>query len=395
MLRYVELFFTSLILFLLAKRLGTLEYGKTVKDFLYITMVPFLAVGVAQSTAKHYSKSSTQNEKDNVLLFPLFVYLLITPIALALGFFYLNNPAWLLISFVGILNLVRNYFIIFFRLRERNLHSNIAGIIYTIFFFGLFYFYCHSASDYFKINFIAVLVFLLVALSLSFGYIKSINLLHFKNYLQANFKLLFNDSIKIYLVSLINIFLINHGRLVFQYLLQPQELGVLQFYDNVANVATILISTFCLYYQANFIAAFHKDNAILKKMNTKFIKILGLILLASNIIILPICCLIIKKYFTQYTQSYFLVALMFNYRVILFSTYLVSLFLITINKELKFFLYIFVFAIVMWGCGNILHLIFKQDYLIQLCLYFVISIVSYLITYFFLWSNLNKKNNTK
>lgn len=296
--KYIEYGILALIFMSFANLVSPEAYGKASVGFQTITYSAFIVLGINQVLLKRYSLENKKDLKNFYLQYNvIFNFIACVFSIILINLLFSSKEYALYLSIICGFKLVLESSIAVNRVKGNMVNINIIYLSYSILFLLLYLLFVKDVLSFFKYWSFSVLFGAFVGLFLSLRrIIRKFNLNLFKTKLKANYKLLFNDGLKLALIGIISP-LFSTLNIIFLNAFNVDKVivGNFQLADNIANIISLGAASVLFIVFPNVIKQISKDKS---KIN-KFYKI------GFKITIVSIVCLLVLYYPLKEVLLYF------------------------------------------------------------------------------------------
>lgn len=275
LLKYLEIGITAATTFMVAKKIGPSQMGKSIPVLLFVTYTSYLAVGINQVIVKNYSRFT-----DKQMIFDFvkinFQYFIIISLITALIAYVVIDPAFFIsAALIGAASLLRTFFMSYYRATDKVWILNKNNLIFSALLFLFTLFCVNTLNDYFKYwsiaYWVAVVFYFIDGRTFFITIIKKIHLLPTKEDFIYNIK----EGAKLASAGFIATILLTADRFVINKLnIDVKIKGSYQLADYAAMAYYLVVTTVIFYFYPKLIAKL-RDNVAYR---TTYINLLKLIL---------------------------------------------------------------------------------------------------------------------
>lgn len=336
MFKYLEIIITSLTTILLAKKLSPVEMGLSMPVLLYITYANYLALGVNQVILKNYSKFKERTKIEEFLRINLQFLIVMCLVNIFLSYCLLDQKYALLAALVSIGNLLRSYFMSYFRVIDRTIVLNKNNLIFSALFLSGTFVFVSDVVDYLLVWTIASWFALILYFSDDFKFYLQIFARFFEKPDKAQFVYNVSEGIKLALTGFIATVFLTADRFIINKMDISLGLkGSYQLADFVGSAYYMVITTIIFYFYPKIIAKL-RENAQFKK---QYLSYISRAIRFSPLIILLVylCSLGVEKWiFPEYKKLSYLITSSVALKTAIIFVTLFSTLYVSMDQEKKY-----------------------------------------------------------
>lgn len=311
------------------------EYGRASIGFQVITYSAFIVMGVNQVLLKRYSLEDNEAKKLFFIQYNILYNIIVCAFSILLISILFSSKEYVIyLSIICGVKLVLESSIAVNRVKGNMVKINTIYLSYSILFLILYFAFVSNVFNFFKYWSYSIVFGAIIGALLSFiAVIKSFQFNHFKSFLKDDFKLLFNDGMKLALIGLIsplfstlniiclNAFKVNEG-----------VIGNFQLADNIANMVSLGGASILFIVFPDVIKQISKDKS---KINT-FYKV-GFKVVVVSIVSLVVLYYPLKElllyFFPKYEKLSYLILFTLISRLLILLLFIPNSVWITFSKE--------------------------------------------------------------
>lgn len=332
-LKYLEIAITALTTFLVAEKIGSVEFGKSVETLLFITYSSYLSLGVNQVIIKNFSKFPENNEKHQFLRIN-FQYILIASIScMPLAFVALNDGIWALAALISAASLLKSFFMAYFRVTDKIWILNKNNIVFSALLLVLSFLFVNTWQEYLCAWVISLWLSLIIYIYDARVVMKTIFISFFYQISISNLKWLFKEGANLSIVSVIITLYLTVDRLLFTNSSFSENIkGSYQLADYFGMALYMLLTTILFYYYPKLIAKLREDF----KFRSNYISKLRLVLMGVIPLIFSVYFFIVLiqlSFFIDYPNLAVFVSLNVLIKSLVFVSSIIGLFYISLDLE--------------------------------------------------------------
>ncbi len=335
LIKYIEVVFTALSTFILAKKIGPNQMGIGLPVFLYITYANYLSLGLNQVVLKNYSRIN-HSEKNEFIRFNFQYYLIISLVNVSLSFKLLDTKFALISSLISNSLLFRSFFTSYFRSIDKVYVLSINNFLYSALILFLVIIFVNDLISYlFVWLMISVFVLLLYyAYDIKFfnEIFKSIHIFPSVKTLKFNI----TEGVKLALSSIISTIYLTSDRFIVNKIdIDIEFKGSLQLSDYFGTAIYILITTIIFYFYPKLIAKVRESSEFRNKLLSyiSYTPFYIIIILVFSYIFLYYT---IPIFFAEYPNLLILVISQLFTKLMVISIGFLSLYFIGMDDEKRF-----------------------------------------------------------
>lgn len=311
------------------------EYGRASIGFQVVTYSAFIVMGVNQVLLKHYSLEENEKLKTFYLQYN-FAYNLIACLfsVFLISVLFSSKEYVVFLSLICGVKLILESSISTNRVKGNMVNINIIYISYSLLFLLLFFTLVTNVFDFFKYWSYSIIFGACVGLLLSFKSVfKGFRVKGFKKALKQSFGLLFNDGIKLALISLVsplfstlNIICLN----IFK--VDSAVIGNFQLADNIANMVSLGGASILFIVFPDVIKQISKDKSKIQLFYKVGFKVVVICVIALIVLYYPLKEALLY-FFPEYEKLSYLILFTLISRLLILLLFIPNSVWITFSKE--------------------------------------------------------------
>lgn len=311
------------------------EYGRASIGFQVVTYSAFIVMGVNQVLLKHYSLEENEKLKTFYLQYN-FAYNLIACLfsVFLISVLFSSKEYVVFLSLICGVKLILESSIATNRVKGNMVNINIIYISYSLLFLLLFFTLVTNVFEFFKYWSYSIIFGACVGVLLSFKSVfKGFSIKGFKKALKQSFGLLFNDGIKLALISLIsplfstlNIICLN----IFK--VDSAVIGNFQLADNIANMVSLGGASILFIVFPDVIKQISKDKSKIQLFYKVGFKVVVLCIIALIVLYYPLKEALLY-FFPEYEKLSYLILFTLISRLLILLLFIPNSVWITFSKE--------------------------------------------------------------
>ncbi|WP_152973306.1 oligosaccharide flippase family protein [Lacinutrix mariniflava] len=311
------------------------EYGRASIGFQVVTYSAFIVMGVNQVLLKRYSLEENKQLKHFFVQYNVFYNLLVCLFSILLISILFSSKDYVIyLSLICGVKLILESAIAINRVNGNMVKINIIYLSYSVLFLVLFFSFVSNVFNFFKYWSYSIVFGACIGALLSFIQVfKSFDVTIFKKYFKDYYKVLFNDGIKLALISLIsplfstlNIICLNLFKI------DEAVIGNFQLADNIANMVSLGGASVLFIVFPDVIKQISKDKTKIQSFYTIGIKILVSSIIALIVLYYPLKEALVY-FFPEYQKLSYLILFTLISRLLILLLFIPNSVWITFSKE--------------------------------------------------------------
>ena len=297
LLKYLEIGITSFTTILLATKLSPSQLGISIPIFLYITYANYLSLGINQVILKNYSRYENDEVKEDFIKINLQFLIVACIINVVLSVSVLDFKFAILAAIISSGNLMKSYFMSYFRVTNNIRVLNKNNIIFALFMLLGTYFFVVNLIQYLIIWSLGVLLTFVLYFTSDLNFYKNIikKLKNIPSKIQIISHL--KEGLKLALSGVLATILLTSDRFIINNINSNIELkGAYQLADFIGTGYYLVLTTIVFYFYPTIIKKLRNEISF----RDQYIKYLLL-----SICVLPIMLVLV------FGISYYLAPLFF------------------------------------------------------------------------------------
>lgn len=336
LLKYLEILVTGVTVFIVAKKIGPYEMGKSISSLLYITYSSYLALGLNQVVLKHFNRIKDEENRSKLLLFNL-QYLLIAGFTnFFLAFIFIDKEYFLFVALIALTTILRSYFSSYYRVIDKIHVLNKNNLIFSFILLLFTLVSVNNWCDYLMYWAFSSLLCVVLFFFDDKNFFNSLILRVFSKPEKDKAFFYLKDGFYLALVGFLSTILLTTDRLIINFAVKDLNVkGVYQLGEHFGVAFYMLITTIFFYYYPSWISKI-RESVKFRNLFYKRIK-LGLIVSPILFVIFYLSVYVISNYiFIEYEKleniSIFIVIMKFLILII----GLLSIFYVSFDSEIKY-----------------------------------------------------------
>ncbi|NRF39197.1 lipopolysaccharide biosynthesis protein [Pedobacter foliorum] len=258
--KYLEIGITAITTFMVAKKIGPGEMGKSIPILLFVTYSNYLSLGVNQVIVKNYSRYTDKDQIFGFIKVNLQYMILISFISFSFSYFLVDKNFFIVASLVSIGTLLRTFFTAYYRSIDKIWVLNKNELIFSILFLFFTFTLVHDLKDYFNYwwicLWICLLLYFLDDIRFFTKIFKEIFIFPRKELLIYNIK----EGVKLAATGFVATILLTADRFVINRLnISLEAKGSYQLADYCGTAYYLIVTTVVFYFYPKIIAKLRTD----------------------------------------------------------------------------------------------------------------------------------------
>ncbi|WP_452598278.1 hypothetical protein [Pontimicrobium sp. MEBiC01747] len=311
------------------------EYGRASVGFQVITYSAFIVMGVNQVLLKRYSLEDNESLKTFYLQYNVIYNIMACAFSVFLISILFSNKEYVVfLSLICGVKLILESSIAINRVKSNMVNINIVYLSYSILFLILFFTLVSNVFNFFKYWSYSIFFGAVVGAMLSFiSVFKSFRLNPFIEQLKSHFKLLFNDGVKLALISLISPLFSTLNIICLNYFeIDDTVTGNFQLADNIANMVSLGGASILFIVFPDVIKQISKDTSKIQSFYKLGLKVVVISIIALVILYYPLKEVLLY-FFPEYEKLSYLILFTLISRLLILLLFIPNSVWITFSKE--------------------------------------------------------------